>query len=555
MAKKGVLTVRIVGDEKSFTGALKGAQKSAEGFASKLPGVLGVAGAAGGAALAAGLVEAFQRDAATDKLGAALNLSDSEMEAAGRIAGEVWSEAFGDNIGEVNSAIEGVASTLGSFGELGEEAIGGLTRDALTIADVFNVDVSEAISAAGVLLNSGLVSDAEEAFDTITRGLQEMPAALRGELLEASTEYGQFFDALGFDAEEAFAILIQGAEDGQYGIDKAGDAIKEFGIRSTDMSTATQEAFEIIGLDAGKMAERILEGGDVARDAFDEIIEGLLAIEDPVAQANAAVALFGTPLEDLSVNEIPQFLESLLNIENGLGDVEDATDQVGETAYDNIKTRWTEAWRSAQEVFLTFADENVIPAVERILDAFEEDGLEGAIEQVKEEWEKAWPEIEEWLNDTVAPALAEFGKTVGGLMARELWNGFWNFLKTNPLEGAIPEIRAERIVRENARGPGPSKTAPSNPSRTTPRSAEPPNQTTTRSRSGGMMFMHDGGIVPGRPGTNVPIIARPGEQIIPVGGTAQGVTFTVNQTFNGDVTRATLTEARHQQRLAFLEAV
>ena len=67
--------------------------------------------------------------------------------------------------------------------------------------------------------------------------------------------------------------------------------------------------------------------------------------------------------------------------------------------------------------------------------------------------------------------------------------------------------------------------------------------------------MHDGGIVPGRPGTNVPIIARPGEQIIPVGGTAQGVTFTVNQTFNGDVTRATLTEARHQQRLAFLEAV
>lgn len=516
MARDGTLRIAIVGDDSKFKRTLDDTSSSLQSWGSKLPGILGAAGAVAGGALAAGLFEAFERDAATDRLGASLGLTPSEMDSAGRIAGEVYAEAFGDSIGEVNQAIEGVASTLGGFADLGEDRIGDLTRDALTIADVFNLDVSEAISSAGVLLNSGLVEDAEEAFDTITRGLQEMPAGLRTELLEASTEYGKFFEDLGFNASEAFGVLVAASEDGMYGIDKAGDAIKEFVTRSTDMSARTQEAFDTIGLDAETMAERILEGGDTARGAFDDIVEGLLGIEDPVDQASAAVALFGTPLEDLSVGEIPEFLEQLANIESGLDDVEGATDRVGDTAYDNIETRFSEAWRTAQNAFLLFADEHLLPKIEEIIDAFEEDGLGGALDTLMDLWDEAWPDIEAWLENTAAPALIEFGGTVGQAMAEALWDAFVATIRTSPFEDVIPDWDPLGVgdFMDDFWNWG-SRNDP-----TPGRTAEPPNRSrssggTRRGGGGGSVIMHDGGIVPGVRNQEVPVLAEAGELVIP----------------------------------------
>lgn len=497
-------------------------------------GILAAIGAVGVAAAGIGsqLLEAFQRDAQTDMLGAALGLDEATADRLGRISGEVYAEAWGESIGEVNTAVEGVWSTLDARTD---EDVGRLTRKAMTVADVFNIDVSRAVSSAGILLRSGLVDDADEAFDSIARGMQEMPSHLREELLEASDEYSKFFNDLGFDADEAFSLLIDGAEDGMYGIDKAGDAIKEFTIRATDMSTASEEAYDAIGLDAEEMAGRILEGGATARDAFDEIIEGLLSMEDPVKQSNAAIALFGTPLEDISTSDIPEFLGSLRDMQNGMEDVEGSVDRMADTAYDNISTRWTEAWRQGQRVFLEFADENVIPAVERILNAFENDGLEGAVEQVKVEWEQSWPEIESWLNNTVMPFLIDFAAEAGFEFAKALGAAILEGFKTwgtffardfpriigqglqidgGPLVGwiggmiedAFPESRG--VQSSGSQGPvqGPAP-VPGHPGSS---SGRPGGATGTSGP------FHDGGIVPGYPGQEVWALTEAGEGITSV---------------------------------------
>lgn len=44
----------------------------------------------------------------------------------------------------------------------------------------------------------------------------------------------------------------------------------------------------------------------------------LLAIRDPAERANTAIALFGTPVEDLSVDQIPQFLKALADVRDNL---------------------------------------------------------------------------------------------------------------------------------------------------------------------------------------------------------------------------------------------
>ena len=58
------------------------------------------------------------------------------------------------------------------------------------------------------------------------------------------------------------------ATDGQYGIDKMGDAIKEFSIRAIDGSKKTSGVYAQLGLDSEDMATRIAKGGDSAQGAM-----------------------------------------------------------------------------------------------------------------------------------------------------------------------------------------------------------------------------------------------------------------------------------------------
>jgi hypothetical protein len=157
-----------------------------------------------------------------------------------------------------------------------------------------------------------------------------VPIQFRAELLEAITEYSQFFNQIGIDGPEAFALLAEGAALGQYGIDKTGDAIKEFGIRAIDTSTATADAFKTLNLDLDATQTAIAGGGEAAEEAFRQIVQGLDDIEDPAEQAQTAIALFGTPIEDLGNEQLPVFITALANGTTGLKDFEGATKEAGD---------------------------------------------------------------------------------------------------------------------------------------------------------------------------------------------------------------------------------
>ncbi|MDX2948856.1 phage tail protein, partial [Streptomyces caniscabiei] len=130
-----------------------------------------------------------------------------------------------------------------------------------------------------------------------------------------------------------------------------------------DMSTASQDAYKTIGLDANDMANAILAGGDTAKDATRQIIDGLLGIPDPAEQANTAIALFGTPLEDLNVKDIPDFLESLKGASGSMDDFGGAAKRAGETLRDNAGTKVEAFRRSVQQNVVDFLGDTAIPAI------------------------------------------------------------------------------------------------------------------------------------------------------------------------------------------------
>lgn len=331
--KTAILSLKILGDA-------TGAQKAAGQTKKELSGLeqaagaakdkMLLAGAAAGVALMKGLGDAIEADSLNNKLAAQMNLDPADQQAAGELAGSLYRDAYGESLAEVNDAISAVGSTLTTVSANGGADIERLTKKALDLAGAFDVDVAEATTAAGAMMNSGLAKDADQAMDTIVSAMQRVPAGVRDEILPSLTEYSKHYAALGLDADTVAGIMVNASAQGAIGVDKMGDALKELTIRSTDGSATSIAAYEAMGLSAEGTAAQMLAGGEDAKAGFADIVAGLQGMEDPVAQAAAAVALFGTPLEDLGVDQIPEFLGTIDPLGDSFESVAGSAEAMGE---------------------------------------------------------------------------------------------------------------------------------------------------------------------------------------------------------------------------------
>jgi TP901 family phage tail tape measure protein len=303
------------------------------------------AGLAAGAAIMQGVAQGLESEVATDKLAAQLGATGPQAEVLGAQAGNLYKKGLGDSMETVAQALGAVKT---SFAGIADDAIEPVTEKVLNLAKAFEIDTARAAQVAGQAVTSGLAKDATSALDLLTVSMQKVPAAVREDLLDAVDEYGPFMSAIGITGERAFGLLTKSAEKGMYGIDKTGDALKEFGIRATDMSAASKAGYDLLGMSQEKMTAELLKGGDAGAEAFDTIIAGLTNMKDPVKQSQAALALFGTPLEDLGVTEIPKFLSGLKTVPDAMGDVAGATDRLGQTLNDNAASKLEAFKRQAQ---------------------------------------------------------------------------------------------------------------------------------------------------------------------------------------------------------------
>jgi phage-related minor tail protein len=354
-------------------GAVRASLSNAKTAFSEATGGVGgmitkLAALTGGVALfTAAWSNAMELDQGIDTVTAALDLTATQSQIAGDVAGSLYADAYGESLSEVSSATGTVMSSIAEMREASSADLEKVTGSALAFADVFGVDVAESSRNAGILIKTGLATDAIGAFDLMTAALQKVPEALRGEVVDATQEYSQYFATLGLTGEQSMGLLVAASEHGQYAIDKTGDALKELTIRSTDMSKSSVSAYEAAGLSAEDMAARFLAGGESAGGALSDLVAGLQGIEDPTLRANSAIALFGTPLEDIGVDKIPAFLDSLNGMNTGLGDVSGKASAMADTLQGNTATGLESVKRGFMGVISDGIEPFLEPA-EQILD-------------------------------------------------------------------------------------------------------------------------------------------------------------------------------------------
>lgn len=327
------------------TNAAEGGGGALGGLGNKVKDLVGnfkvaALGAAGlGAAITAGISANMETEVINDKLAASMGAGKAQASQYGKVTADIYRGAFGESMEQVSESVGVVASSFKNLQSEGEGSLQGVTTTALNFASTFGTDVAESVQTVSTLMSTGLVTDASQGFDLMTAAFQRVPAAMREELPEILHEYGVNFQALGFNGEQAFSLLVDAAGKGKFALDKTGDALKEFTIRGSDMSEASKTAYQSIGLDAEEMSRKVAAGGQGAQDALQQTARGLMNIQDPAERANAAIALFGTPLEDLSVDQIPAFLSSLTGSKNSMEGFEGAANRMGDTLNDNATAK------------------------------------------------------------------------------------------------------------------------------------------------------------------------------------------------------------------------
>lgn len=343
--------------------------------------------------------DAFQQFAA------ATGTASNEMGKYKDMINDVYKDNFGESI---NDVAEAMATVNQNMSYLDDSALQRCTEYAYTLSDTFGVDVAESTRAADSLIKNYGVS-AREAFNLMTQGMQS-GLNFSDELFDNIDEYSVQFKKLGLDAEDMFSVFANGAQNGAFNLDKIGDAVKEFSIRAIDGSDTTKQGFEALGMNADEMAQKFGAGGKTAKEAFNEVIEGLASMDDPVAQSAAGVNLFGTMWEDLG----HQVITSMSTASDAIDKSRESVEGLVNVKYDTLSGALGGLWRTIQVDVLQPIGNQLIPYVTK--------GI-SFIQKFTDKWNKLEPATQKTIVKfgmvaaAAGPMLMGFGKISSGIGA------------------------------------------------------------------------------------------------------------------------------------------
>lgn len=340
--------VLLVGQMGELTAGLSGASLAAVGAGAAVVGV---------GALAVGA--ANNVNSAMNSFIAMTGKGTEESERYQEVMENIYAGNYGENFEDIGQAMGTVVQQLGDMDDVDLQNV---TESAFALQKTFGYDIQESTRAAKAMMDN-FGTSGEEAMNLIATGAQNN-LEYSGELLDSISEYSVQFGKMGLDAEDMFAIFEKGADSGAFSLDKVGDAVKEMSIRVVDGSDTTREGFELLGLDADEMAEKFAAGGETAKEAFDETLEALASMEDPIEQNTAGVDLMGTMWEDLG----PEAVTALADIEEGAYNASDAMNQIKDVSDDDLGSKFEELKRST-ELLLVPLGEALIPLLSTLAES------------------------------------------------------------------------------------------------------------------------------------------------------------------------------------------
>lgn len=245
---------------------------------------------------------------------------------AGIVAGVKWWYDYNKGIVEATKATKDLTGLTG-------DELKGARNEVQALSDAYGKDFRETLEATNALSKQFGISF-QEALGLVKDGFVA-GADVNEEFLENIKEYPAYFKEAGISASEFIAITTQANQAGIYS-DKGIDVIKEGNLRIREMTKATAQALDGIGISSKKVQEELTNGSKTTFDIMQEVSAKLAEFPEASTEVGTALAdIFGGPGEDVGL----QYILTLKDIDTNLDNVKGRAGELGKLQEEQLKSQ------------------------------------------------------------------------------------------------------------------------------------------------------------------------------------------------------------------------
>ena len=310
---------------------------------------------------------------------------------------------------DYNKGVQEATRLTKQFTEMSGNELKEYRTEVQALADFYGKDFREMLVSANALSKQFGISQ-QEALDIIKDGFVA-GADAGGQFLDILREYPAYFKEAGITAEQFVAIVAESNRQGIFS-DKGIDAIKEANTRLREMTTATAEALDGIGISAQEVQQALQDGSATTFDIIRRVSERLNELPDNASVVGTAIAdIFGGPGEDAGL----KYIRTLKDIGTNLDEVKGKAGELGRVEEELIASQTElskevallfdatggafERFTSKVRLFVNDVLTSLVKSVRQLTESVEErgareqsqykqSGRENAAEQVQAEYDK-----------------------------------------------------------------------------------------------------------------------------------------------------------------------
>lgn len=225
---------------------------------------------------------------------------------------------------DYNKGLEEATRLTKQFTDLAGNEIKAYRNEVQGVADTFGKDFKDVLESTNAVAKQFGISQ-QEALKYVKDGFVA-GADANGDFLNILKEYPAYFKEAGISADEFIAITAETANQGIFS-DKGIDAIKEANIRLREMTKATADALDGIGISSKQVQKDLQSGATTTFEVMQKVSDKLNEYPEQSKQVGTAIAdIFGGAGEDAGL----QYLKTLKDIDTNLDEVKKRTGQLGE---------------------------------------------------------------------------------------------------------------------------------------------------------------------------------------------------------------------------------
>lgn len=321
----------------------------------------------------------------------------------------VYKNNFGDSLEDVAGKMAKVKEITG---EIDPSNLQTMTEKAITLEDVFGMDMSESLRGVQSLMDHFGISS-EEAFDLMSSGAQQ-GLNFSDELGDNIAEYAGKFSEAGFSAEEYFQYLRNGSQGGAYNLDKVNDSLNEVTTRLADGTI--EGALDSFDSNTQEVFKAWQDGKATQQDVVNAIVQNIKNTTNEQDKMNLAATAFGTMAEDGGT----KFVESLSSVGDSFDNVKGKADELADVKYDTPQSALQGIGRTLKVDMLQPIVDKLMPYLNKAaawvtanLPAITQKVMDIGV-KIKDEVVPAVKNVFEWIQK-LSPVIAAVGTAIAGL--------------------------------------------------------------------------------------------------------------------------------------------